>query len=93
MLYCTEHNIEPPIASQVKEKYGGLRFYVWSASIEVYDIIERFETESQYICEVCGDRGKVRVVGGWYSCECDEHFANRRDRHEEAWEKSRKTGE
>lgn len=78
MLYCNDHNIEPPIASQVKEKYGSLRFYVWSASIEVFDLIERFETESQYVCEVCGKRGKVRNIHGWYSCLCDKHLAERR---------------
>lgn len=93
MLYCKDHNIEPPIASQVKEKYGSLRFYVWSAAIEVFDIIERFELESQYVCEVCGKRGKVRSVGGWYSCECEEHFANRRTRHAEAWKRSKGKGE
>ena len=40
MMYCDEHNIEPPKASQVKEKFGSLRFYVQTASIEVFDIID-----------------------------------------------------
>jgi ribosomal protein L37AE/L43A len=93
MLYCKDHNIEPPIVSDVKEKYGDLRFYVQSASIEVYDIIERFETESQYICEVCGERGKKRSFGGWYVTLCQIHFAERNRRYEEEankWKRSKR---
>ena len=80
MFYCNSSNIEPPIASQVKEKYGGLRFYVWQASNEVFDIIDKFELESQYICEVCGRKGKIEVKGGWYKCVCHEHFIDWKNR-------------
>lgn len=83
MLFCKDHGDAVPRASQVKEKYGSLRFYVESASIELFDIIERFETESQYICETCGERGKIRRIGGWYSCLCDLHYAERRAEYEE----------
>lgn len=82
MMYCKDHNTEPPVASQVKEKYGSLRFYVWSAPIELYDIIERFETESQYVCEICGERGKIHRVGGWYKCVCDKHLADWKNKSE-----------
>ena len=79
MLFCKDHGDTVPVVTQVKEKYGTLRFYVMYASIEMYDLIERFEQESQYICEVCGDRGKVRNEGGWYTCLCDRHLAERRN--------------
>lgn len=43
---------------QVKEKFGGLRFYVTFASEEVHDLIHVAENESMYICEHCGKKGE-----------------------------------
>jgi hypothetical protein len=57
---------------QVKEKYGGLRFYINGASEEVHNIIEKYENLSYEICEECGEQGKVRD-GSWVSTLCDEH--------------------
>ncbi len=39
---------------QVKEKFGGLRFYIGSAPQAVHDMIHKAEAESYYICERCG---------------------------------------
>jgi hypothetical protein len=78
MMFCKDNNKKPPIASQVKEKYGSLRFYVQSAPVEIYDIIDRFELESQYTCETCGKRGKIYNIKGWYTCLCEEHLIERR---------------
>jgi len=79
MLFCKDHGDSVPLASQVKEKYGGLRFYVQSATVELYDLIERFELEAEYVCEVCGERGKIRNVNNWYKALCDKHYYERRD--------------
>lgn len=76
MLFCKDHGDNIPVASQVKEKYGSLRFYIWAASVEVFDIIERFELESQYICEICGERGKTEAKGGWYKTVCKSHLVS-----------------
>ena len=56
--------------SDVKEKYGSLRFYVDGVSEEVYDIIDKCELRSYIICEVCGKPGRVRK-GGWIKTLCD----------------------
>jgi hypothetical protein len=56
---------------QVKEKFGGLRFYINSAPQEVWDIIEEYEKKSNEICEHCGNEGKPRG-GGWIQTLCDE---------------------
>ena len=74
MQYCKSYKREAPTASQVKEKFGSLRFYVWHANDDVYDIIDKYELQSQYVCEQCGKPGKVQELGGWYSCVCDGHF-------------------
>jgi hypothetical protein len=56
---------------QVKEKFGGLRFYIGEGSDEIFDRIDRAEEESIKICERCGNPG--RVVGkSWLRCLCDE---------------------
>ena len=39
---------------QVKEKFGGLRFYISSAPQYVHDIIREAELKSFHICEECG---------------------------------------
>jgi len=38
---------------QVKEKFGGLRFYVNGASDEINDLIDEYEKKSYLTCEVC----------------------------------------
>ena len=59
---------------QVKEKFGGLRFYVGGASDEVHDIISRYEALSYETCEVCGEHGEVRKDAfGWWKTLCDKH--------------------
>jgi hypothetical protein len=59
---------------QVKEKFGGLRFYINSASNEVHDRITKAENESYKICEVTGLPGKLRTDIGWYTTLCDEEY-------------------
>ena len=56
---------------QVKEKWGGLRFYV-DGTAEWLDFIDEMEARSLETCEVCGQPGKPRE-GGWIRTLCDEH--------------------
>ena len=60
------------IVSQIKEKFGGLRFYVSSCSNEVFDLIDKAEQDSYTICERCGKDGKLRDNMGWMMTLCDE---------------------
>ncbi len=57
---------------QIKEKYGGLRFYVTGAYEEIWKRIDRVEEESFKICDVCGKPGKLRGCG-WLYTSCEEH--------------------
>ena len=71
-----EKNGTTTIAVQVKEKYGGLRFYVDSGSDAVYDLIVAAEEESLKTCEMCGEPGELRGVG-WVSTMCDKCWAEK----------------
>ena len=62
---------------QVKEKFGGLRFYVVSGSDEIYDRISTAEKESYETCETCGEKGELRLVG-WYKTLCNKHHEERK---------------
>ena len=46
-------------AVQVKEKFGGLRFYVRESSEEQLKLIDRAEEESYKICDVCSKTGRA----------------------------------
>lgn len=59
---------------QVKEKFGGLRFYINSASDEVHKRISEAENLSYETCETCGEKGELRTNIGWHSTLCDKHY-------------------
>jgi hypothetical protein len=67
---------ELPTISQVKEKYGGLRFYVYGATEEVYNYIDFAEAMSMRTCEECGAPGEPRS-DGWTKTLCDRHHRER----------------
>jgi hypothetical protein len=60
--------------SQVKEKFGSLRFYIPSGSDEMHDRINKAEDDSYFICEVTGLPGEVRPDLGWWRTLCDEEY-------------------
>ena len=63
--------IDPNVEiSQIKEKFGTLRFYISYGSEEVFQLIEKAETESGYICETCGTKEGVTTEGGWLLTLC-----------------------
>jgi hypothetical protein len=59
------------IANQIKEKYGGIRFYAsyYNANDVEYEIldslIDRLENSALNTCEVTGERGSLCSKGGW----------------------------
>ena len=60
--------------SQIKEKYGTLRFY-WHGDLPDLgdEIISATEHLSGHICEVCGALGVLHTDYGWWSTRCKEH--------------------
>lgn len=71
---------ELPVIVQVKEKFGGLRFYVHNATDEVHNYIDFAESMSFRVCEMCGAPGEPRS-DGWTKTLCERHH---RERHEES---------
>ena len=63
------HTIE-----QIKEKFGGLRYY---CSVDDYskvdDLIIEAEKESMRTCQVCGNPGELINENYWVSTLCEEH--------------------
>ena len=59
-------------ASQIKEKYGTLRFYLAGNTPTTDKIIERAERRSAKTCDVCGKPGKL-TGSGWYATRCKRH--------------------
>lgn len=57
----------------VKEKYGGLRWYDDGAPCEVHKIIEKYDHISYHTCIKCGRPATVRTTG-WICPYCDEHI-------------------
>jgi hypothetical protein len=69
-----EETLKVPVASQVKEKFGGLRFYVQAATDKHYQYISFAESMSYRTCEQCGNPGKT-YTDGWHTTLCDIHAA------------------
>lgn len=61
---------------QVKEKFGGLRFYIGSGNEIIWELISQAEKDSFHICEDCGEPGKLRT-DGWWKTLCDIHGKDR----------------
>lgn len=66
--------LEEFMVTQVKEKYGGLRFYIYGGNDKIYEAIDKYEDLSYNTCEVCGQPGTTRDYG-WLKTLCDEHYA------------------
>lgn len=67
-----EETLKVPIATQVKEKFGGLRFYVSGASDKQYNYISFAESMSYRTCEECGAQGRL-YTDGWHKTLCSVH--------------------
>lgn len=83
-LTCVERDIANPlyrmvresvpqvVAEQVKEKFGGLRFYYRGGDEYISGLFAMAESMSYATCEECGNPGKPNE-GGWISTRCDNH--------------------
>lgn len=57
---------------QIKEKFGGLRFYHGAAPQWLSDIVELTEAYSYSVCEMCGESGTLRTQRAWLRTLCDK---------------------
>lgn len=61
------------VATQVKEKFGGLRFYYRHGGDYAIPVIGLVELLSTHVCEVCGALGEGVSLFGWMQTRCLEH--------------------
>jgi hypothetical protein len=66
------NEIPQVVATQVKEKYGGLRFYYGGGDGVIDNYVRFAEMMSERTCEVCGAPGEMRG-GSWVVTRCEEH--------------------
>ena len=67
---------------QIKEKFGGLRFY-YSGGDDVIDgMVRMAESWASRSCETCGNRATKQTTG-WIKNLCDEHFEEYETRKKE----------
>jgi len=62
---CKEKSVPYPKLEQVKEKFGALRIYINSGTDEIYDVLDKAEEESLFICEQSGLDGELYKKGYW----------------------------
>lgn len=67
-----------PMVLQVKEKFGGLRFYTSQTTPRLNEAIIAAEGESTKRCEACGEATRTSDDNGWWVTLCRKHLAERR---------------
>jgi len=94
------------VATQIKEKYGTLRFYYTTvcdptttpqtiskrANTLITKVIDTMEEESGKTCEVTGKPGKTTARGQWLRTLCEEE-AKKDGYSTEAWRQEREAQE
>lgn len=75
---------------QVKEKFGGLRYYANTgvsstvAALQFHELVSVAEGKSVLICEECGKPGETHPgTFGWLKTLCPDHQAERLAKDEE----------
>jgi len=68
--YCKSNDKEIPQVTQVKEKFGGLRFYTDGGNDLINGMIWLAEHMSDSICDGCGTTENVIRTGGWIRTVC-----------------------
>jgi hypothetical protein len=67
------------VVEQIKEKFGGLRFYYDGGDDEIRGMVRMAEAWADVACEECGAIGERRN-GGWIRTLCDVHEAEYQER-------------
>jgi hypothetical protein len=64
---------------QIKEKFGGLRFYYDGGDERISGLVDMAESWANHTCETCGNKGERRH-GGWVRTLCDVHEAEHQEK-------------
>lgn len=69
------------VVEQIKEKFGGLRFYYQGGDDEISGMVRMAEAWADRSCEECGAPGERRH-GSWVRTLCDHHESEYQARQE-----------
>jgi hypothetical protein len=64
--------VEQVVVTQIKQKFGGLRFYYDGGDDRIFGMLCMAESMADITCEECGSPGKRRGKG-WIYTACDIH--------------------
>lgn len=75
IYYYCKNNDKPFIQiTQIKEKFGGLRFYYDGGDDIIYGMVSLAESMSYKICEICGTTLKIGHTDGWIRTICQDCY-------------------
>jgi len=64
------------VVAQIKEKFGGLRFYYDGGDDYIEGLVAMAEDWANRTCEKCGKPG-TKTVDGWVQTLCEKHMEER----------------
>jgi hypothetical protein len=68
--------VEQVVVEQIKEKFGGLRFYYQGGDDTIQGMVRMAESWADAVCEDCGTPATKKTTG-WIRNVCDKHFEER----------------
>ena len=69
--YNRKNPESPVVATQVKSKFGELRFYIYGGDEHIYKLINAATRKSRKTCELCGSTSQVpQNKEGWIETLC-----------------------
>ena len=80
-----EKEVYQVVATQVKEKYGSLRFYVSGGNERTEAFISFAEHLSYSICEICGSMNNIKHSQGWIITACQECISKEDNLKDRIW--------
>ena len=71
---------KPLTIVQIKEKFGGLRFYADGGDAVVCGMIRFAEAVSFTVCQNSGNPGSTKTIGGWLVTLSEEEYEKEKNR-------------
>jgi len=81
-----KHPVVPQVTvNQIKEKFGGLRFYYSGGDDAIGGMVRMAESWAGHTCEDCGNRA-TKETSGWIKTVCDKHYEEHEERKRKSFE-------
>jgi len=67
------HHVPQVVVTQIKEKFGGLRFYYDGGNEYIDGLVSMAESWADHTCETCG-KPATKKTTGYIKTVCDKHY-------------------